>query len=193
MSQCFILETTGYSTLWARRYTSGTYDCECVDRSYHNNRNLFGRRPTEGSVSYDGSSLKDILPFPTHCVCGYEFNDESEWQIFAETEYHIRETGEILFLGDAPDGAIWHAHWLDFHQESRGIDLKAYQIKIGGISLVLDDINYCGRKYPHKCWIRTGTPPNITLTRNEECEGSSDYLYINNSRWTLIDGQLNKL
>jgi hypothetical protein len=116
----------------------------------------------------DADEMHSDPRWPKRCDCGREYADADNWQIFQERLY-VTASGEEYSLYDAPVGAMWDAWWLkDWKQGEDGRCLivkcpkDGHQWMIDGrasnCTLPEDDV--------HKCWCRTGTPPNITVSKD---------------------------
>jgi hypothetical protein len=113
--------------------------------------------------------FKDDARWPTHCSCGYEFRLEDEHQLFTSHIYKRVDTGEEMTLRDAPEGAMWDATW--FHDipgwcgdDGRSIICRVPTNHDWNID---SSCSNCTRpNEPHKCWVRHGEPPNLTVDKN---------------------------
>lgn len=90
-----------------------------------------------------------------------------------ETHWQRMDTGELTTLKDAPPGAMWNAEWLQGFPGWCGDDGLALIVKLpNGNDWHIDGVaNNCPDKEDsnaggHKCWVRHGTAPNITVDKN---------------------------
>lgn len=134
---------------------------------------------------------RDDPRWPTHCACGYEFAATDEWQVWTEAIYRRTDTGADTTLRDAEPGAMWNAWWMGRHfggEDERSIVVKlpnGNDWQIDGIASNCDaPCLDCGQPMsahlgqsptiacrklnprPHKCWVRHGEPPNLTVDKN---------------------------
>lgn len=133
----------------------------------------------------------DYPRWPTACACGYVFAPDDEWQVWTEAIYRRTETGEDTSIRDAGPGAMWDAWWMG--DLWRGPDGRCLVVKLpNGHDWTIDGIASncdapcldCGAPMsahlaqsptipcrrlnptPHKCWVRHGEPPRITVDKN---------------------------
>lgn len=177
--RCFFIEPTGQESVKLRRYTrNNTPDCCSVypgKYSYHTASTFVFNEPIEmdsHGVVYNG--LKPLPPhddprWPTQCACGYVFQETDEWQRFTEQVFRRVDTGEEMTIHDAPAGAMWYSPWLDqFHVPQ---DEHSLVVKTPGGDWVIDSqASNCTlpddrKQEEHHCWIRHGTPPDVTVDK----------------------------
>lgn len=130
--------------------------------------------------------------WPKQCSCGYIFTDTDHQQLFTERLYKKSDTGELISLADAPPGAMWDAYWYSEDSEFRGPDGRCLVVKTpSGHEWIIDSranncdmpCLHCGVPYhrhkhyepgdnhhyedlrKHKCWIRHGEPPVLTVDK----------------------------
>jgi len=99
------------------------------------------------------------------------------WQLFIESLYRRSDTGELTTIRHAPPGAIWNAPWMTKYPQWTGADGLSLHFKgpdgrefsidhrASNCTLPNDDV--------HKCWIRHGTPPDITVDKRAGIPGAS--------------------
>jgi hypothetical protein len=130
--------------------------------------------------------------WPRVCRCGYEFKDVDFWQLATDRLWLRPDTGELLSLGELPPGAMYHADWMliEGTDHYRGPDGHSLVVilpdntpwNIDGRANNCDSpcaecgVPYLSHKYelcqsyrdarPHKCWVRHGQAPNITVDKN---------------------------
>ncbi len=177
--KCFWIEPTDRERRYLRRY-SGKSVCTgggTFGMSYHDAMVFLDEAPE--AMSEDGThwvsngqtavDFKDHPSWPTHCACGYEFTDADDRQLFSSHIYRRADTGEEMTLRDAPDGAMWDAWWFHGHTGWCGDDGMALMCKVPvNHDWHIDGpCNNCTRpNEPHKCWVRHGVVPNITVDKN---------------------------
>lgn len=170
--KCFWLEPTDRERLYLRRYQGNLL---CPVNGYHNAMVDVGEGREVADANGDWVSEKKLEGFfgdprwPTHCACGYAFSENDTRQLFSSHIYRRTDTGEEMTLRDAPEGAMWDATW--FHdvpfwcgEDGRAIICrvpKKHDWHIDG------PCSNCTRpNEPHKCWVRHGEPPNLTVDKN---------------------------
>jgi hypothetical protein len=150
------------------------------------------QKSAQGYITAPSVDLyQDDPRWPAQCACGYVFSvtdDNDHWQVFGKSIYRREGTTVEYTLEDAPPGAIWNAWWLgDFHKGPDGQCLicrlpGGHDWNIDGIASNCDSpCARCGKprhacqcKYPngyqdskpHKCWVRHGQPPKLTVDKN---------------------------
>jgi len=148
-----------------------------------------GERSHWGQAEYDFPG-RDDPRWPACCPCGYQFAPGDEWQEWQEALYRRADNGELATIRDAPDGAMWDAWWMP--EPYRGADGRCLVVKCpGGAEWMIDGrASNCpmpglvsqaaaehGEGSPehqavqaqdlaHKCWIRHGEPPAITVDKD---------------------------
>lgn len=184
--KAFFIEPTGRQLVYLRRYrsTRGGDDKKCPLHGYHDVSILIGEREEkktpEGYIeSIPVEEYQDDPRWPVKCECGYEFNiqdDADKFQVFNDSIYRRRDTGEEFGFRKAPPGAIWNAWWLpEAWAGPDGLRLVAktpdgHDWMIDGrASNCTEKCGNCGRPYHehrekicdgfkrtdnHKCWTR---------------------------------------
>lgn len=170
-TKCFFLTPTHRAILELRRYSS----TKCpTPHGYHNATTNLG----EVSTDYSGEAPPREYPkWPRACECGYVFLDTDQWQQNKHTLYERSDGGAPTTLGEAPPGAMWYADWLLIRDPAPG--LENYNRGPDGHCLMVrcpDGHDWCvdgqcnnctmPTDYVHKCWVRHGTPPDITVDKN---------------------------
>lgn len=177
--RCFFLEPTGQTSVSLRRYThNNTPDCCSAHpgkSSYHDTKSFIFNEPVEKDErGYNCNGLKPLPPhddprWPTQCKCGYVFQEHDEWQRFTEEVYRRVDTGEEMILSQAPAGAMWYAWWSDRFCTPQGE--HNLMVKTPGGDWAIDSqASNCTmpddrKQERHHCWIRHGTPPDITVSK----------------------------
>lgn len=107
----FWVDDTGADVIALRRYVdSDTASCT-GSSTYHNARVFIGQGESR-STPIDAAEYAGDERWPTHCSCGYEFTDADHWQVWTESIFVRRSTGEHWKMSDLPVGATFDAHWL---------------------------------------------------------------------------------
>jgi hypothetical protein len=133
--------------------------------------------------------------WPTACDCGYQFTGEDEWQFSPQSLYRVGDTDVLTTLGDAPVGSMWYADWFESIERFRGPDGKVLVVKCpGNHDWIIDSqANNCTlpNDTVHKCWVRHGVPPNVTVDKNgHTCAAGAGSIQVPNWHGFLINGYL---
>ena len=199
--KCFWLEPTDKERRYLRRY-QGNSKCSGT-MSYHNAM-VFAEDSKEvmdETVRHwvdDGKTVKDFEGdprWPTHCPCGYEFQESDERQLFGSHIYRRVDTGEEMTLRDAPEGAMWDATWYhDLGEGWCGDDGKAIicRVPTNHDWHIDGPCSNCTRpNEPHKCWVRHGEPPNLTVDKNgNTCAAGAGSILTSTWHGFLQNGEL---
>jgi hypothetical protein len=145
----------------------------------------------------DGKTISDFQGdplWPARCSCGYEFLATDHWQLFGSHIYFRPDTGEEFTLRDAPVGAMWDAAWFHDVPAWCGEDGKALMCRLpGNHDWHIDGpCSNCTRpNEPHKCWIRHGVPPHLTVDKNgDTCAAGAGSIALPNWHGFLRNGEL---
>jgi hypothetical protein len=180
--RCFLLFPTETVRLWLRRYTSVVGGWTCAE-GHHEAMTFLQDAP----AVFEPSGADDARRVLTHAVekpgsedprwpagcgkCAYAFTDADVRQLFYDLLYRRMDTGEILTLREAPPGAMWSAWWLS--ELISGPDGNSLMVKCpNGREWFIDgQASNCPMKDDyqqrrHHCWIRHGTPPDITVDKD---------------------------
>lgn len=209
---CFLLEPTEEVARSLRRYTSAVGEWTC-ETGWHQASTPIDRVPVEWKIDEDGSRTYygngDVAEFegdsrwPTECAkgCGYQFAADDERQVFTTLLYRVAavvpgaalEVGAETSLRDAPPGAMWWAEWLP--EWYRGFDGRSLCVRCpgGGDWLVDSEATNCTMKgdREHRCWIRHGEPPFVTVDKNgKTCAAGAGSIMVNDYHGFLRQGVL---
>lgn len=176
--ECFLLEETGLERQWLRRFAFSDTD-KCAKHFCHNAMvplrdalivwgEMNGRQVIK-SQEWDADDPR----WPTRCEhCGqYEFTDRDPKQVFRRTLYKL-PNGQLTTVEDAPPGAMWFADWMlvDGSNFCRGPDGHCLAVKLPDGHQWMVDARASNCTMPddqqHKCWVRHGAPPNVTVDKN---------------------------
>lgn len=199
--RCFMLERNGKARRFLRRYSEGRENaCPLRPGKYssHIGEVILDDIPHEGAFSPTSGDLwpHDDPRWPTHCACGYEFQESDEWQLSCHNLYRRQDTGEEMTLHSLPPGAMYWADWLldEGSNRYRGPDGKSLAVMTpGGLWLIDSEASNCTRKGDdsHRCWIRHGTPPDITVDKNgETCAAGAGSIAAGSYHGFLRNGEL---
>lgn len=168
--KCFMLEETDKQFQWLRRYNwSNGHDC----------KHSAGHDALARIEDASGSKECEDWPrgderWPKKCDhCDYVFPDTDQWQLFTLRQYKRSDNGELCSLHPnilpAPAGAMWYATWMEGIKEWLGPDGKVLVVKTPGGDWIIDSkASNCTMpdEHVHRCWVRHGTPPEITVDKN---------------------------
>lgn len=192
--KCFMIVDTGDNQLYLRRYKPSTTDgtCHCDEMSKI--------QRVSGSATEAGYAMPDKTDhrWPVTCTkCGRPFADSDEWRLFEVSIYRREDSGgEILFhsnpeVGNIPVGAMWDAHWIPFW---KGPDGKCLTVMTPGGEWMIDSrASNCTLPNDdrHKCWVRHGVPPNITVDKNGlTCSAGAGSIQCGKYHGFLRNGEL---
>lgn len=192
--KCFMIEPTGRYRRWLRRYVpSYEEQCKVSNNGYHDAMVAIEDSDKERVV------MGDIWPhddprWPTHCVCGREFAEEDTWQLFGRQIYTRPDTGKECTLYDAPPGAMWYADWYAEHERWHGPDGRSLWVMTPGGEWCVDGVaSNCTNRadMKHKCWVRHGTPPDITVDKDGlTCKAGAGSIMVGGYHGFLHGGYL---
>lgn len=187
--KCFMIEPTDRERFFLRRYVSSSDSdpaAKCPGKyGYHNGHTLIGEVPAifserDGCKYVDCAAMekrdsisRDDPRWPVKCDdCPYVFQPEGAWQHFYESIW-LDATGKEYTLRDEVPGMMWDAYWMGDY--AKGTDGKClivilpdgYRWMIDGPAsncTLPDDRGPYGQA--HRCWVRHGTPPDITVDKD---------------------------
>lgn len=204
--KCKFFEPSTKVKRYFRRYEEGT--CPSKYGRFHNAKNF--RDEIEVPVSKNGYEndermvgdfpTDELIPsFPTKCdYCDFEFTEKSEFQLNAERLYFCRETNEYFTLKELPAGAMYYADWMLVNRTSnlfRGPDGHCLVVIVPQRSPWMVDSRANNCTLPddteHKCWVRHGEVPNITVDKNGiTCGAGGGSIQTGNYHGFLRNGYL---
>ena len=198
--KCFWLEPTDHERRYLRRYAGGS---KCPgSMGYHDAMNFLDESPEvmseDGTHWVDSGQTEDDFKghalWPTHCACGYEFLEADEWDLFSSHIYRRVDTGEEMTLRDAPDGAMWDATWFHDCPQWCGDDGKSIMCRVPTNHdwNIDSQCSHCTRPHePHKCWVRHGVPPNLTVDKaGDTCAAGAGSILTSTWHGFLRAGEL---
>lgn len=184
-----------------RRYRSAE-GRECSGRmSYHDASNpietLAWPVPKESEEEIDSSLIGHGDPrWPKNCSCGYEFKESDEWQVYDNRLYSGHPSGELKTLRDAPPGAMWTCYWLEPQWSSwTNLPGPPLYVKLPNGQDFDTDGRAANCSMPeektHRCWVKHGTPPLVTLDKNgNTCSAGAGSIASNGWHGYLRNGEL---
>lgn len=198
--KCFWLEPTDRQKRYLRRYQGSL---KCSNPMGYHDAMVFVEESKETMSADgthwedDGKTEKDFIGdsrWPTHCFCGYEFQPSDNWQLFSSHIYRRVDTNEEMTLCDAPEGAMWDATWFHDYDAWCGADGRAIICKVPvnhewHIDGPSSNCPWQGRK--HKCWVRHGEPPNLTVDKDgDTCPAGHGSILTAQWHGFLVKGEL---
>lgn len=175
--KCFLVEPADRAYHHLRRYSSGSTDakiCPGPLGTYHNANGprigILQARVVEHTWRWDPVSTPRTDPrWPKKCDhCEYQFTDADEFQDFVETVW-VDMAGKEYTLRHPVPGMMWDAFWCHDTQHV-GDDGKSIHVICPDGSQWCIDARASNCTMPqdnvHKCWVRHGEPPNLTVDKN---------------------------
>ena len=168
--KCFYLEDAGRINRYLRRYHDGP--CPAPWTAFGGMTFLDCVPHAPGTYIQLEDKPIDLVPktdprWPKVCECGREFTLEDHWQIFVDSVYVRQDTGEEVSTRNAPPGAIWNAWW--YSECFKGADGRSLVVVCPDGHEWLIDSRASNCTAPtdndHRCWIRHGEPPNLTVDK----------------------------
>jgi hypothetical protein len=165
--QIFWVERAGIAELSYRRlvFDSTPDRPKCTGKfGYHNAIVVIGDVPWveqeyRGKGVYPTEEEKKDPRWPTHCDCGYMFQDGDSWYVDYSEYLRNPANGEIYQLHkNTPPGATFDASWIG--REDPGPDGK-------GLCVILPDgAHWCmdAKLHDGTGWTRSGSFPTVTVS-----------------------------
>jgi hypothetical protein len=198
MIKTFFLTPTNRAAVFLRRYVYGN-DAKCPrPQGYHNamiylsdaeiltDGDGYWRTPEQDSPHNDPR-------WPTHCECGYIFTpDGADWQEFTDRLY--TDGTNTYRHRELPVGAMYYADWLpkNMFWDNKTDDCLTV-VTPGGQWNIDSRANNCTLPNDrlHRCWVRHGDPPNITVDkRGLTCSAGAGSIICGSYHGFLQNGQL---
>lgn len=206
--KCFLLNPTDQERVELRRFVWSTLQPDpCPGRlGYHNASEV----TVESQPATDGASgdnwSHDDPNWPTQCEsCEYLFANEDEWQANIVPLYTRSDTGEVTTIRNSGDGAMWFADWMTGPEPGgrwTGPDGRCLVVRCpGGGDWMIDSIaSNCTLRDDdtHRCWMRHGTPPEITVNKQpvapftHTCDAGGGSIGTANYHGFLTNGSFTK-
>lgn len=182
--KAFWVEPLDLTRISLRRYRSRSDhpdEPECPREGswgYHDVTNIIGTAKIHRVTEEDGyvhwGRPEFVYPdhddprWPRACPCGYQFQEDDEWQEDSRPLYGRQENGIPLSIRDDIPGMMYDAWWLPFGWA--GPDGLHLCVVCPGGHLWHIDGRASNCTLPedneHRCWVRHGTPPDLTVDKN---------------------------
>lgn len=210
-----MLEPTDIVNVYLRRYSRNddAQHSSHAGYSYHNAKILIAKEKavyetksySEGGQLYTSridpylDHYRGLYPnshsyWPVKCDwCNYKFSEDDEWQIYTDLLWCRKDTGQLVTIKDTNklEGAMYYAWWKkDSPRYAPAGPL--YAICPGGHPWNIDGrASNCGKPDDnvHRCWIRHGEPPDITVDKNgNTCSAGAGSIQAGNYHGFLRNG-----
>ncbi|MGH8260470.1 MAG: hypothetical protein ACREUG_12360, partial [Steroidobacteraceae bacterium] len=139
---------------------------DIIERKFDESKHAWPIAPPSGVAHEDPR-------WPAKCEgCDYRFTDQDRWQDFTRQIYIDRATGREYTLDEHVPGMMWDASWM--HENWKGPDGRCLVVvRPNGREWMIDSqASNCTMKQDvgpfastHRCWVRHGEPPNITVDK----------------------------
>lgn len=139
--------------------------------------------PPEGECEKWNEFVETLRPpagdplWPAKCECGATFENsdtiERGGQMFVHRLHKRSDNGELTTLEKAPAGAMWRAWWMQHEGRFWDWDNQTEaplmcKTPSGGEWNIDGRASNCTlpNDMLHRCWVRHGTPPMLTVDKN---------------------------
>lgn len=206
--KCFLVTDSGRDRLTLRRYSHQS-DCPVRKGAYHNANGpliaVIDAAPFKTVEGYtDTSAIEkaykpplDDSRWPVKCDnCDRPFDAADPYQLFSDSIYVDAQGGEHSLRDETP-GMMWDAWWMG--EYSKGPDGKCLVVNCpNGHQWMIDGpASNCTMKNDtgpygkaHRCWIRHGTPPLITVDKaGKTCAAGAGSIQAGNYHGFLRNGE----
>jgi hypothetical protein len=173
-TRCFFLAPTHRYQVSLRRYVSSEAGDRCCASpiGFHEAVAAIGVEEHAQQPRCNDPDHADRADprWPRACThCGRAFADVDAWQVDFEVLHTRSDGGAETTLRAAPPGAMWDATWMPESYRVQGRYLIV-RLPNGRDWAIDDEASNCTRKgdESHRCWVRHGEPPNLTVDKNGE-------------------------
>jgi len=200
-TRCFFIEPSGDTRLYLRRYVAHDSGGACAvsGSGIHNARNSWRVEPDviADVIERGLPPGRNHAGWPEACACGYHFTPADVWQVFSDPVMRRTDTGETMQFREAPPGAMWYADWMLIEGSDfcRGPDGHCLVVRLPNGNDWMIDARSSNCTLPdddgHKCWVRHGAPPNITVDKNgRTCAAGAGSIASGDYHGFLTGGEL---
>lgn len=148
---------------------------------------------TNNAPSVDSFS-RDDPRWPIKCeTCDYTFAPDDPYQVFVDQIYRRNDVSEDVSLRRLPEGAMYDAEWMRRDRrpgpDGRNLMVKCplgreWYIDGRASNCTMPDDN------EHRCWVRHGEVPNITVDKNgNTCSAGAGSIIAGDYHGFLRDGE----
>lgn len=199
--RCFLLEPTDIYVRKLRCWGGRKDSCSVSGHGFHAAEVELERGP--GIPEENGVIVGNVWPgmpgdddprWPQACKCGWPFGPEHRYRD-QHGLWRRADTGELVELINAPPGAMWRATW--YEDWCKGPDGQCIVVKTPGGDWMIDSqASNCTipddhQQQRHHCWIRHGTPPDLTVDKNGvTCSAGAGSIQAGNWHGFLRNGEL---
>lgn len=196
--RCFLIELTGQTRVWRRRYRSGDATCGS-GASYCDARAFVG--DVDGVVSRRMVSEEDdpalAALWPAKCdKCDYVFGADDRRQVFTcRLAREAGTAGAAFPLNELPHGAMYFSDQImDQSPYRTGPDGRSLIVMTPGGEWAIDgrasNCTLTGDDV-HRCWVRHGAAPLVTVDkRGDTCTAGGGSISAGSYHGFLRDGHL---
>lgn len=206
--KCFMVTDSGRDRLYLRRYHSKD-DCPAGKGWYPNAKGpviaVIDAAPFKTAEGYtDLAAMEkahkppnDDPRWPKKCDrCAYQFTDADPWQLFSDSVFVDARGAEYSLRKPVP-GMMWDAWWMG--DWAKGPDGKCLVVVCpdGSEWMIDGQAKNCTKKADigpfgkaHRCWVRHGTPPMITVDKNGlTCSAGAGSIAVSGYHGFLRNGE----
>lgn len=211
-TKCFLVQRNGEVRVWLRRFHSSSDGIKCPGPfGYHDAEFLIGDFPIalvfasvvdpgevarhyETRPSFAARFPESDPRWPVKCAaCDYVFPESDSKQLFDRFIYADAQ-GAKYTLDALPVGAMWVADWFpkNFYWDNK-TDGHLHVKTPGGEWNIDSRASNCTlpQDRTHRCWVRHGEPPNITVDKNgDTCAAGAGSIICGNYHGFLRNGEL---
>lgn len=193
-TECFWCERTDLYRRSLRRFQHTNGERVCPVHGYHTAHLAIEDVPARDE-EYEGDTRlgwpHDDPRWPARCACGYEFQEEDEWQVSEKRLYRAPD-GALYETSELPPGAMYESRWLAavgwVGEDGRSLSVV---LPDGSHWCVDSKASNCTRKDEHRCWVRHGVPPAVTVDKNgNTCQAGAGSVGTPRYHGFLRDGVL---
>lgn len=199
--KCFMVRPAGYVKHYLRRYQSiNDPNDKCAGKmTYHDAKGPYlGNLPARVEDAHwkheRPNTPHDDPRWPTNCdSCGKRFTEADAYQDFFESVY-LDDAGKEYTLRDPVPGMMWDAFWCHGSPVHCGPDGRSIHVICPDGSQWCIDSRASNCTMPqdnvHKCWIRHGEPPNLTVDKNgQTCSAGAGSIAVPGYHGFLQNGE----
>lgn len=189
--KAFMLTPTGNEWRFIRAWSVKGV-CVVGSRGYHYAEIALGTFPLD-APKQALEDMQDQVPRGCH-YCEYQFAPDDELHI-TDDRIYVTDEGHQFSLRSPPVGALWFVDYLG--PNFAGPDGRTLMAMTpGGVWCIDSQASNCTMKEDvgpygtaHRCWIRHGVPPNVTVDKKgHTCKAGKGSIKMPNYHGYLRDG-----